>query len=552
MSEQGLLLLLVVVLSTLAGLLVTVLVFTIVAAKYSPPDPSPEFAINDEEANRLSEHIRTEYGQTIQPHPSNDGILNENVTSAKILKALAKVKSTAPGEDGLYYRHITNLPQRALDYLAKIYSTCIQCSYFPVLWKKGKVKLLPKPNKARDNPRNYRPITLLPVLGKTLERILNEDLVTYLEGNEIIPESQAGYRRNRSTQDQLFQLIQDATDGFQNDEYTMATLHDIEKAYDKIWHEGLTLKLKRVGLDDRTVAMLQNYLTDREVRLTVGETVSEPVKLLAGTPQGSVLSPTLFNVWVSDIPQPTNDHTKLSQFADDTATWSRGKKLKKVLQALQKLNNRLIGWCKIWRIKLSPSKTQFIIFHRKHVRKRDLFIKIDGFDVRPSENVEFLGVILDSKLTLKKHQEKINTELKRRTGVLCQIAGTQYKPRANSELSLKIFQSIIVPVTTYAASATCIRQDNYFRQQDDLIRKAAKIALHAPDSARNEYVEREAKLVKSKLLTLKLAKNYLWDEKRSKPVKDTILAAVRIPTQQGVKTPVSNLPNLWTGNRILI
>ena len=222
------------------------------------------------------------------------------------------------------------------------------------------------------------------------------------------------------------------------------------------------------------------------------------------------------------MPQSTNDHSKVSQFADDTASWANGKKPKKVLQTLQKLNNRLVVWCKTWRIKLSPNKTQYIIFHRKHVRKRNLIMTIDGCDLRPANVVEFLGVKLDSSMTFKKHQKKINTELKRRKGRLSQITGSHYKPKASTELSMKIFRSMILPVVTYAPAATCIREDACFKKQDHLLRQAAKLALHAPPSARDSYIDREAKLPQSKPLTMLLAKNYLLSETRSDPVKQKL------------------------------
>ena len=149
-------------------------------------------------------------------------------------------------------------------------------------------------------------------------------------------------------------------------------------------------------------------------------------------------------------------------------------------------------------------------------------------------------MILDERLTLKKHQKKLNTELRRRTGLLVQIAGSHHKPRANSDLSLKIFQSMVAPVVTYASAATCIRDDVDFENQDKLLRKAARIAIHAPKSARNEYVEKEANLTKSKQLTTSLARNYLKSEKRCQPIKDRIRAAENRlqPNAHDVKSPL--------------
>ena len=218
---------------------------------YSPPQPIPGYDIYADKASELYEKIKTDFGN-IEKRPENDQI-RPNVTAERIRMILKKVKNTSPGEDSISYAHIKHLPDSALSYIAEIFNACISCCYFPDAWKEGAVTLLPKANKPRDDTRNYRPITMLNALGKTFERIIDYDINTYLETNDIIPECQSGYRSHRSTQDQLLHLVQDASQAILNNEITIATMFDFEKAYDQVWHEGLILKLEQVGFNKLSI-----------------------------------------------------------------------------------------------------------------------------------------------------------------------------------------------------------------------------------------------------------------------------------------------------------
>lgn len=123
-----------------------------------------------------------------------------------------------------FYDHIKNLPTDGLDYIAAIYQACLETCYFSDDWKSGQVKLIPKPNKDHSQPQNYRPTTLLPALGKILERVINEIVTAYAESNGIITDTQAAYRKCRSTQDQLYRITEDASRSVATNAVTIATL----------------------------------------------------------------------------------------------------------------------------------------------------------------------------------------------------------------------------------------------------------------------------------------------------------------------------------------
>lgn len=488
---------------------------------YTPPPHTDKSAETDQLAQQHYTEVTNTYHE-IKPRGEGHDLNNE-VTPSMIIKSLKQATNTAPGNDGVHYKHVRNLPETALAYLANIYTQCWDCCYFPDIWKLGVTSLLPKSGKDLSQAKSYRPITLLPVLGKTFERQINQELKTYLEAECLIPESQAGFRQSRSTQDKLVELTEEAQNNSKKGYTTLATFFDIEKAFDKLCHEGVALKFKRLGLSNQTTALLVNYLSDRYIRIRLNNNYSQPIKLKAGTPQGAILSPTIFNIWVGDLPQPKDKFTSVSQFADDMATWSAAKNPKIAQERLQIYNNELLDWCNTWKILLSPPKTQMIAFYNKRPQNiLNLTQNIGGEMIQCSEEVTFLGIILDPKLNLRKHHQKLMKEAKRKTRLFAGITGSQYRPRANSDLCEKILRSMIIPTFYYAPTVTCIRKENMFTQQDQVILRAGRLALHAPKTTAGRYVKKILNLENSKDRTLRLAKNYITNPERSPSIKKRV------------------------------
>lgn len=355
--------------------------------------------------------------------------------------------------------------------------------------------------------------------------MINKRLTAFLDEHKILPETQSGFRRGRSTQDQLFRLTQDVTSAFQNNMVAIATMYDVEKAFDKVWHGGLLLKLKYQGLNDATTALIRSFISDRQIRIKINDVNSRIIQLHAGTPQGAILSATIFGCWVSDVPQPEGRRTQLSQYADDIATWTTNKSMDQAEALLQRFNNRLVSWSKRWRIKFSAAKTKVIKFHRKRLKRgKRPGQTIDGRRILAEDETEFLGLTLDRKLTFKKQDQKIMKELKRKVKMFSSITGTNTKPRAPTSITSQIFNAMIIPTTTYGTTATCIRTDSSFAKQDIQLRKAARLAIHAPYSVRNDYLEREIGLMSSKERTTRLAKNYILSQDRCTSIKDQVRA----------------------------
>ena len=301
-------------------------------------------------------------------------------------------------------------------------------------------------------------------------------------------------------------------------------------------------KIKQVGFSEPTVAFITSYLSDRQIKLKVNGIKSNPVLLKAGTPQGAIISPTLFNIWVHDIPTPPEGVT-MSQYADDIATWVKNRNYVTARDNLNKFNNDLLEWCKRWRIMLCADKTQVIAFHRKPLSNpRAIYQVLDGTKIYGGKTVEFLGIIIDNKMTLKEQHQKTMKELKRRRKMFAGITGSTNKPRASSNICLKILKSMIVPITAYAPTMTCLKTDKMFEEQDVQLRIAGRLAIHAPPGTRNEYITKKTGIEATKLRTQSLGKRYLEDIARSQSMKEYIISQkARNKRNKRVETPLEKV-----------
>ena len=399
-------------------------------------------------------------------------------TLIKLVKFLKRGK--APGPDTIPNEVLRLGTTTSLfHHLAKLFTSSIQLGYIPTAWKIATLRMLLKPDKLPSLTTSYRPISLISSIMKLFERVIEQRLRSHLEHIGFINKHQSGFRRAKSTDDHLFRLSQSIMESFNKGEHVVAAFLDVEKAFDNVWHNGLRYKIFQLDLPTKMTRWLSDFLVGRLIQVNVNNFFSNQINPKAGVPQGSVLSPLLFLIYVNDLPAPHHNQNSLSQFADDTAQWAFSLSVRIAAKLLQQDLLNLAMWCAKWRIKLNPEKTKVIIFSRSILaRKTELNLKLYGETLKIYPQVKFLGITFDSQLNFKKHFEDILDRCNTRYYRLRLLANKKWGPSPSS--LIQIYKQCVRPIFEYGALSTITTSDNIISKIQRLQNKFIRLALRLP------------------------------------------------------------------------
>lgn len=433
---------------------------------------------------RFSHNLKAQINEELNTLPrineetSDLNNLNSPVTASEILKELKKCKSkSAAGEDEINYLVLKNLPYNIYLFLAFIFTQCIKIGYFPKKYKKAIVIMLPKPKKDKSLVKNFRPVSLLSCVGKLLERIMKTRLINHFNKEELLNKYQYGFMPGKSTSEHIFRLSQDIHNSFKKNQFTIAAFLDIEGAFDTVFIPGLIYKLYKYRLPNNIINFLTSFIKDRSFRVKVGNSISDRVHPESGTPQGSVLSPLLFNIFTNDIPPPDNLNMNLSQYADDIAVWISGNSQKHIQTQIQKYLDKLAKWCNDWFIKINPDKTQVVCFTRNR-KKIDVKLTLLNQPLTISPEATFLGVTFDKGLTWATHAQNVTTSIWRKTNILRSLVGRDWGARG--DFLVHLYKQWAIPNLTYSCLSFANLKKTHYKKmevlQNSLIRAAYRKA----------------------------------------------------------------------------
>ncbi len=299
--------------------------------------------------------------------------------------------------------------------LARLFNKLISSSIFPQSWKLANVTPIYKKSNPSD-PTNYRPISLLSCIGKLMERCIHKHLYNYLSDNNILSQYQSGFIRGDSTTNQLIYIYNDICQALDAGKEVRVVFCDISKAFDRVWHKGLLAKLSSIGISGSLLNWFSSYLSSRKQRVVLRNSNSDWKDINAGVPQGSILGPLLFLIYINDIVEEINSNIRL--FADDTSLYIV---VDDPNTASRMLNDDLIkihNWSKRWLVDFNPSKTETLLISRKNTRVVHPPLLMNNNVIQQVDTHKHLGVTFTNNAKWHPHISSIITRSWQRIGML--------------------------------------------------------------------------------------------------------------------------------------
>ena len=322
-----------------------------------------------------------------------------------------------------------------------------------LLFQESNSILSPRQGKPLDSPASFRPISLTSCVSKLFERIILSRLLLFLEPNSILSPRQAGFRPGRSTLDQILYLSQSISDGFNKPRpgsRTILSTIDFSKAFDSVWHPALFHKLISAGLPPCFARWTQSFLSDRRASVVFQNHKSRSFRVRRGVPQGSVLGPVLFSLFINDLLASLPSSVSCSLYADDLSIWSSSPSIPTAVETTQGALFRLERWSEYWCLPLNPSKCEasFISVdpHQANLQPNLLLL---GSRLRFNPTPTFLRVTFDRTLSFTKHVSSLKTKFFPRLKALRCISASSWGPSKES-LSV-LYKSFLRPLLTYTS-----------------------------------------------------------------------------------------------------
>ena len=330
----------------------------------------------------------------------------------KIIRSLDPNK--AHGHDGISILMLKLYGSSISKSLFLLFKHNLENESFPNEWKKANIVPIHKKGD-KQLIQNYRPVSLLPIFGKIFEKIIFNSLFKYLENNNLLNPHQSGFRPGDSCVHQLLSITYDIYKSFDaNPSLEVRGIFlDMSKAFDRVWHEGLLFKLKRLGLSGKYYGLIKSFLRNRHQRVVLNGQSSKWSSIKAGVPQGSILGPLLFLVYINDLPNGLLSDPKL--FVDYTSIFSV---VKDHLNSSNKLNedlSKISQWAHQWKMSFNPDvseQAQEVIFSRKKNIGNHPAVFFNNLPINRKSTQKHLGLLLDEKLKFSEH---INEKLKKVT-----------------------------------------------------------------------------------------------------------------------------------------
>ena len=359
--------------------------------------------------------------------------------------------------------------------LTKLFNRSLISSTFPSTWKSGKVTALFKSGD-QSNASNYRPITILPTIRKVLEKAVHSQVYRYLIDNKILAPRQFGFRPKISTEIALAHFTDTILANMDKGLVAGAVFLDLAKAFDTVDHSLLFEKLALSGLSNDSVDWFKSYLTNRNQLTALANTVSSFKHVPVGVPQGSVLGPLLFLIFVNDLPYCIN-HCEISLYADDTVIYFSSNNACDLENKLNSDLKHLCRWFNDNLLTLNVSKCKFVIYgsSSKVAKFDNVSITVNDSILDRIDSFKYLGVTIQQNLTWSEHIDNISKKFNQHLGLIRRI-----KFLLPKQARLTLYNSLVLPLLDYSDIVWGDKNSILMNNLQVLQHNAARLILDLP------------------------------------------------------------------------
>ena len=407
----------------------------------------------------------------------NNSFLNSIIiTESEVSNCIDKLKTNkSPGPDTISPRVLKEAKNEFTKPLTTFFNKSLQSGIIPEEWKLANVTpIFKKGNKSQAS--NYRPISLTSVVCKMLETLIRDKLVNHLEENKLLRDTQHGFRNRRSCLTNLLDFLHDVFNQYDESKAVDVIYLDFQKAFDKVPHKRLLAKLKAHGIDGVVLRWIENWLINRKQRVVINGKASNWTNVTSGVPQGSVLGPILFLVYINDIDEGLT--CIISKFADDTKianTVVSNNEAKEMQNNLDKLTN----WAKTWQMSFNTDKCKVLHIGYRNVKTNYL---MNGSQLQNTDEENDLGVTISSNLKPSKQCSEVVKKANKLVGFIGR--SIEYKSKATI---VTLYNSLVRPLMEYCVQAWC---PYYQKDIAKLERVQRRVTKMIPSLRNKPYEER--------------------------------------------------------------
>ena len=416
----------------------------------------------------------------------------------EVANMILSLKNTAScGSDQISVAAIKTISNIISPLLSALINHSMDKGIFPDALKIAKILAIYKSGD-KTLISNYRPISLLTVFSKVYEKIIQRRLDGFLTKHKVLYDMQFGFRKNHSTQHALVTFTDYVTSALDKNQIALSIFIDLSKAFDTINHNILLKKLEYYGVRGLANDLIKSYLTNRQQYVEIENHPSDLMSITCGVPQGSILGPLLFLIYVNDM-HTCSSILKFFLFADDTTILLSSDDINFLINTINTELLKLADWFALNKLSLNVSKTNFIVFNNQNIEASKFIIHLSGSNISRVNSTKFLGVEIDEKLSWKKHTESVERKL---SSALFLIRKIRYK--INCKTAQNLYDSLILPHISY-----CILiWGNGYKSVTSNILKLQKRALrlcYNKNSLKSDNLFPKNKLMLHNLYNLKVA-----------------------------------------------